>query len=241
LYKSDNPFINKYFIYTLLFLSLAFAPSGIYLLWHLTGWETMFFLDKTLHGIFPCLFSFTNISQGILGYYLVYKSARYGNHFLSVSLWSVNYCIMFGILGFGYKRFMYAGTLEEWRSGKTYPLVDFFDCEVFYTLLVMGLVIIPGLYYPLIKWPVEKKLEPAGEHYLKYFLTSTALATIIGSIGFLVYVSFIATTQEKLQMSHGFASFYAPLVGFLSAQVAFGTVTAMPLIILSLKGKSKRQ
>jgi hypothetical protein len=132
--SSTGPFINEYFIYNLLFLSLAFAPSGVYLLWQKgyyynrilifffshTGWETMFYLDRSLHGIFPCLFALTNVSQGILGFYLVYKAVQANRNFLagilvivkvegSVALWAVNYVIMFGILGFGYQRFMYAG------------------------------------------------------------------------------------------------------------------------------------
>lgn len=78
--KSESMFCNKYFVYTVCFLSMIFAPSGIYLLWHFTGWETMFFLDRDLHGIWPCIFAHTNVS---LGNYLFYNNNNY-NYYCSI-------------------------------------------------------------------------------------------------------------------------------------------------------------
>jgi len=40
----EKPFVNEWFLYTLVFLSTIFAPSGIYLLWAFPGWESMFVL-----------------------------------------------------------------------------------------------------------------------------------------------------------------------------------------------------
>ncbi len=50
---------------------------------------------------------------------------------------------------------MYPGSNEDWNKGKQYPLMDFFGCEVFFTLLAMGVVLLPFLYYPLVTWPKQ--------------------------------------------------------------------------------------
>jgi len=39
--KEDKPFVNQWYVFTLTFLSTFFAPSGLYLLWQHTQWETM--------------------------------------------------------------------------------------------------------------------------------------------------------------------------------------------------------
>ena len=40
--KVEDPWVNKYFLGILIWISVFFAPSGIYLLWNFPGWETMF-------------------------------------------------------------------------------------------------------------------------------------------------------------------------------------------------------
>lgn len=44
--RLKEPYVNAYFLWNLLYLSLLFAPSGAYLLWEHTHWETMFFLEE---------------------------------------------------------------------------------------------------------------------------------------------------------------------------------------------------
>ena len=107
--KTDSMFVNKYFVYTVAFLSMIFAPSGVYLLWHYPGWETMFFLDRNLHGIWPCLFANTNVSLGVLGFCICYKLIKDGNDLAVHKYWTTAYTCMFAILTFGYDRFLYAG------------------------------------------------------------------------------------------------------------------------------------
>lgn len=109
--RSYSPFVNKYFVYTLVFLGTIFGPSGVYLLWQHTGWETMFMFDTSLHGIWAALFASTNVSQGILGFYLAYRQIIAGRELSAHTLWVVSYCCMFAILLFGYDRFFYAGNL----------------------------------------------------------------------------------------------------------------------------------
>lgn len=107
-----SAFVNKYFVYNVCFLSMVFAPSGIYLLWHHCSWETMFFYSKDMHGIWPCLFAQTNVSLGVLGFYVAYKRIRAGSVVQANQSWIIAYCCMFAILSFGYDRFLYAGEKE---------------------------------------------------------------------------------------------------------------------------------
>ena len=71
---------NKFITLTLLWTAIIFAPSGIYLLWEFPGWETMFVARN--HLSIPtwlvCLFSITNITQGILGFYVTWYFLRKG-------------------------------------------------------------------------------------------------------------------------------------------------------------------
>ena len=106
----DCVFDNKYFIYTVCYLSLIFSPSGVYLLWEHTGWETMFFFDSSeLHGIFPCLFALTNVLFGVVGFYLCYHLIRNDREDVAYTLWTTAYVCMFTILTLGYDRFLYSG------------------------------------------------------------------------------------------------------------------------------------
>ncbi|KAF9956364.1 hypothetical protein BGZ70_009931 [Mortierella alpina] len=72
--NQDQFWSTPSFVYSLLFLSLIFAPSGLYLLWDNPGWESMFVLgDKNeIHAILPTVFAFTNVLLGIIGYYAAY-------------------------------------------------------------------------------------------------------------------------------------------------------------------------
>lgn len=111
--RSSSMFVNKYFVFTIAYLSLVFAPSGIYLLWHHTAWETMFYLDKSMHGILPCIFAHTNVSLGIIGFMFCYKLIKGGREELAHPVWILSYICMFAILTFGYDRFLYAGKCAQ--------------------------------------------------------------------------------------------------------------------------------
>ena len=119
--RSDSMFVNKYFVYTVCFLSMLFAPSGVYLLWHHCGWETMFLLDRSMHGIWPCLFANTNVSLGVLGFIICYKLIKSGHTRLQHQLWTGSYTCMFAILTFGYDRFLYAGRLYNLNANYSRP------------------------------------------------------------------------------------------------------------------------
>lgn len=146
------------FALSLLWTATVFAPSGMYLLWAFPGWETMFVARD--HSSIPawlvCLFSLTNITQGVLGFAVTAYFLRQGKKSAAIAqtVWAhaaMLFVLVVGWDGTGYKRFFYAGTGEEWHSGAGYPLSAFFSSPVFYTLLGMGVVFIPS-YFGLIKY-----------------------------------------------------------------------------------------
>jgi len=240
----SEPFVNRYFVYTLLYLSLLFAPSGAYLLWQHTGWETMWvFSDRKMHGILPLLFAFTNVAQGILGFYLVRKCIEKRYYLLATFLWTSAYAIMFGILGFGYKRFLYPGDAAQWNYGTEFRLVDFFKSEIFFTLLIMGIFILPPLYYPLVSWPLEaintKTGDQRGLAYIRlayYNCLKSFLACIaVGIVGYESYL-LASSDKERYRLTDrrelSLFGMHAALVGFLVAQLVFGLLVVLPLLYI---------
>ncbi|KAF9179554.1 hypothetical protein BGZ50_006851 [Haplosporangium sp. Z 11] len=140
------------FVYTLLFLSLIFAPSGLYLLWDNPGWESMFVLgDKNeIHAILPTVFAFTNVLLGIIGYYITYSKIRQYRHEPQQNMtihkyWIHAYTCFTAILGMGYNRFLYPADYVAWRAGTTFPMTDFLNSRILFTLLAMGVVLLPGM------------------------------------------------------------------------------------------------
>lgn len=169
LQKENSVSENKYWRYNLLFLSILFVPSGVYLLWINTGWETMYMLSRDMPAFIPCLFAMTNILCGLLGFYVTFKLIKAGQQKYMHIPWIVGYVFMFLILGIGWRRFTYAGTFEEWHQGNDawfqfvwgqqpvvkYSVTDFFSCEIFWTLIGMGVIVGPAMIIPLFKWVKE--------------------------------------------------------------------------------------
>lgn len=156
-----NPFINKYFVYTLLFMSCIFAPSGIYLLWNFPDWETMQVARS--HADLPAwlvvTFAVTNITQGILGYYVAYSFIRKGKYYAAHIQCFLGYFFMFFILmhgwdSLGWQRFLYDSTVMDgvaWTNG-THLGFDFLTSNVAMTLGGMGVAVVPALFIPCIIW-----------------------------------------------------------------------------------------
>lgn len=154
--KHDSFWKNPYFTLSLLWTATIFAPSGIYLLWNFPSWETMFVAQNHLSipAWLVCLFSLTNITQGILGFWVTYYFLRRGNQRAAAlqTIWShaaMLFVLVFGWDGSGFRRFFYAGTGDDWFQGSPYPFTAFFTAPIFYTLLGMGVIFIPT-YFGLI-------------------------------------------------------------------------------------------
>ena len=98
--KAEHPFTTKYFIFTLLFLSLLFVPSGVYLLWEHTQLETMQVATSKddLPSWLVTVFVFTNVTQGILGYWISYMLAKKNKLYYSHLNWIIAWIIFWFIL-----------------------------------------------------------------------------------------------------------------------------------------------
>jgi hypothetical protein len=85
----------------------------------------MFMLSReTIHGGLACVFAASNVLLGVIGFCVAFSLIKQGKELLATSLWVWSYVVMIGILGFGYRRFLYAGTEEEWAAGVPYDLLD---------------------------------------------------------------------------------------------------------------------
>ncbi len=160
----EKPFQSKYFTNLILYLSILFAPSGIYLLWKFTHWETMHvFPDPaSLPAWLVVIFAVTNITQGILGFWIAYRFIRKGRFYAAHLQWWLGYFCMFFILvhgwdGTGWQRFLYDPTMHGgvlWSPG-VHDGLAFATSNVAITLYVMGIFLIPPLFYILPKWIKE--------------------------------------------------------------------------------------
>jgi hypothetical protein len=240
-----SPFVNKYFIYTILYLSIFFAPSGIYLLWGYTGWETMFMIDLDFHPIVPTIFVSSNVWQGVLGFWISWNLIQKGLPHQAHTLWILSYMSMFTILGLGYRRFTFPGTLEDWRSGQweLHPISDYFNldvCWVLPTLLIMAVVILPPIYYPMLFWPREesKKDYDQGPAIDKWALTFHVgkvyfYTTVIGIMMITFYLNIIADDAMRDYLKQDtYLGYHAPLGGFVLAQIIFVTISWWPYFLL---------
>jgi hypothetical protein len=191
--KKENPdatmFKSPFFTHTLLFLSACFAPSGVCLLWAFTNWETMHvFSYDTLPAWLVTIFAVTNVTQGILGYWVARKLILIGKTYLATLQILLGYFLMFFILvhgwdGTGYMRFFSydRGLFMTW--GERAPLsniITWLTCPVALTLMAMGVVLIPWIVGLAGKWTVEG-----------YKIGGGAKPPKLPSLAF-VYISFLA-------------------------------------------------
>ena len=148
--KKWSTYENKYFTHTMLFLSLFFAPSGICLLWAFTNWETMqVFNYDTLPAWLVTAFAITNITQGMLGFWVTRRLAIKGKMYLAFLQPWIAYFFMFFILvhgwdGTGYRRF-FSYNREAFLNWKPSNVTDWLTCPVALTLYGMGVLMMPWL------------------------------------------------------------------------------------------------
>lgn len=157
-----KPFETKFFTYTVLFLGCIFAPSGAYLLWEFPSWETMHVADahSSIPGWLVVGFAATNVLLGILGYWISYRLVQKGKYYAAHIQWFIGYYCMFFILiygwdGTGWQRFLYDKTLnsgELWSPGTHHMGFGFAVSNVALTLYAMGIVLIPLMMIPMVKW-----------------------------------------------------------------------------------------
>ena len=150
---------NPYFTKNLLYLATLFGPSGIYLLWQFTSWETMHALDRSMPAWLVVGFAITNVTQGMLGFWVTYKLAMARRHYLAFLQPLIGYFAMFFVLvhgwdGKGYQRF-FSQTREEFLRWTPASIAEWLLSPVALTLLAMGPVLIPVMVGWMGRWMVE--------------------------------------------------------------------------------------
>lgn len=148
---------NAYFTWTVLYLALFFAPSGAYLLWGFTSWETMHAELGTLPPWLVTGFAATNVSQGVLGFAVAYWLIQKGQVYRAYLHFAAGYFCMFFILvhgwdGRGYQRF-FSPTRAAFQDGWTWSTaLEWFSSDVALTLYGMGVILLPVLFGMMSAW-----------------------------------------------------------------------------------------
>ena len=103
-------------------------------------------------------FAVTNITQGLLGFWVVDRLVARGRAYLAWLQPLVAYFLMFFVLvhgwdGTGYQRFFSAGTADflSWDGGWT----SWLGSSVAITLYVMGAILLPVMFWLMARWQLE--------------------------------------------------------------------------------------
>lgn len=197
---------SKYFTFTVFYLACFFAPSGIYLLWNHVSWETMqvWNAHSDIPALLVVIFAVTNVTDGILAYYICHKCIKKGNYLGAGMQVLIGYFIMFFILshgwdGTGFSRFfydrdMYPGS-PAWEVGSGDALV-FLTSSVGITLYTMGVLILPPMFYFFYKWLSEgiREDESILDEKIPSFAKTSVLmlaSVFVVALGFAVVAKFV--------------------------------------------------
>ncbi len=174
-----NALRSPFFTKALLFLGLVFVPSGFWLLWQFSSWETMHAAGRDLPVWLVGLFAITNVSQGVLGFVICHYLIRRGSLYAAWLNFIGAYFGMFFILvhgwdGKGYQRF-FSPDREAFESWTWQTAGSWFTSDVAFTLYGMGVILIPVLGGMTIGW-VREGLRETGRN-------DAPLATLGGFLG----------------------------------------------------------
>lgn len=195
--RSPRPLESKYFVSTLLFLSLVWAPTGMLLLLRHPSWETMQAAPQLL-AISEWLilaFGITNITQGILGFWIGQKLLARDQGYLAQLNWIAGYFGMFFILlygwdGLGYDRFLYDRDMlpqsPAWTAGAATAggalaaLGRFLGSSVAQTLYLDGVYLLPPFFWLTQRWRKEAASESGTQAPSALRLTLLYLGVVFG-------------------------------------------------------------
>ncbi|HMV44170.1 MAG TPA: hypothetical protein PK079_15070 [Leptospiraceae bacterium] len=188
--EEKEPLSTSFYAKALVVLSCIWAPTGMLLLLKHPSWETMQ-VAETLYSIPVWLiigFGITNVTQGILGFWVTSELIKRKKYYLSHLNWIFGYFGMFFILlygwdGLGYDRFLYDRDLfggEAWKPGAGYKgigsVAAMFTSTVAMTLYIDGVFLVPAILYYFSKWTKEsvstfsKKIVSSGALAANYLV-----------------------------------------------------------------------
>lgn len=195
--RAERPLETRYFVSTLLFLSLAWAPTGMLLLLRHPSWETMQAAPRlgAISEWLILLFGITNITQGILGFWIGQRLLVRGHGYLAQLNWIAGYFGMFFILlygwdGLGYDRFLYDRDMlpgsPPWTPGVATAagvlpaLGAFLRSSVARTLYLDGLYLLPPFFWLIGRWRREADRAEGRPPPSTLRLTLTYLGAVFG-------------------------------------------------------------
>lgn len=184
---------SKYFTWTMFYLAIFFAPSGVWLLQNHTSWETMQFWNSyyDIPPLLVLIFSITNVLDGLIAYKVCHYFIKKGNYYYAGLQVILGYFIMFFILahgwdGWGFDRFFYDRHMNNeiaWTAGSG-DVLSFLTTSIGITLLTMGVFILPPMFYFTVKWMREGALKddsiPNDKVKSPMALTIILLVTALG-------------------------------------------------------------
>lgn len=219
LYNAAKPLESKYFVYTLLFLALIWAPTGMLLLIRHPSWETMQAAENfySIPEWLTLAFGITNVTQGALGFWVGVKLMQARQYYYAQLNWIFGYFGMFFILlygwdGMGYDRFLYDRDMlsgsPAWTpyagtgDGLISAIFSFLASSVAITLAIDGVYLIPPFAVLMWLWhwdainrdrTICKKNSPTEWSTFKAYITG--VFTIgFGSAAFCAVV--VGTTRK---------------------------------------------
>ncbi len=154
-----------------------FGPSGAWLLWQFTSWETMHAGSyDTVPGWLVALFTVTNTTQAVLGFVVTRWLLGRDRVRLACLQLVAGYFAMFFVLvhgwdGTGYQRF-FSATAADFRAWDRARLGDWFTSDVALTLYAMGAVLVPILLGMCWRWQAAARGGSAGWRFVGLFLAA---------------------------------------------------------------------
>lgn len=250
--ENSDAFNNEYFLKNLLFLSLLFVPSGAVLLWSNPSWETMQVgkydtIPQWLVGIFTT----TNVTQGILGFYNTYKAMMKGKYYQATMHTTLAYLGFFFILANGwdnkgYQRF-FSKNREAFDDWSWSNIFGWARSDVAAILGFYGLTFMPLMIYWVGKWMAEGyKIDESAlyEVAVQEDVSDIEIAAtgVLGSGGVMAMSlggAIMATALiRKLGWPIGFATFAATTALMMSKFGIGPSVAKMVMQLDSLEGPS---
>jgi hypothetical protein len=192
---------------TLLFLSILFVPSGVCLLWAFPSWETMHVGDRHLPAWLVTAFAATNVTQGVLGFWVAYQLIVRRRSFLAFLQIFLGYFLMCFILvhgwdGTGYQRF-FSPTREAFLDWQPATIGVWCRSDVAFTLAGFAIVLLPVLLRMYAGWLAEgyalAESNPAAARAARAPLVRWLLTMVlVGGLGAAVLASVLVHTMGWL-------------------------------------------
>lgn len=219
---SRSPFDHRSFRDALIYLGCLFVPSGAFLIWQFTSWETMHVAAREdIPGWLMTGFTITNFTQGILGFAVAAWFLQRGKAYAAYLQWVLGHMAMLFILvygwdGTGYQRFT-SSTREEFLTWTWATARAWVTGDVAISLMVMGVFVLPGMFLPMAR-DLKRAYRSAGQSdKAKVSTPGLALALFVT----LLSGTLATAVMAKLVMHYLGVALGAPLALAIAYVVAF--------------------